>query len=79
MRALTIDTARILGVDDLVGSLEQGKQATIIVTTGSPLEITTNPVMAFVQGRQINLESKQSELAEKYREKYRQLGLTRDE
>lgn len=79
MRGLTIDTARILEVDDLVGSLENGKQATLIVTTGSPLEVTTNPVMAFVQGRQINLESKQSELAEKYREKYRQLGLTRDE
>jgi len=79
MRGLTIDTARILEVDDLVGSLENGKQATLIVTTGSPLEVITNPVMAFVQGRQISLESKQSELAEKYREKYRQLGLTRDE
>jgi len=78
MRGLTIDTARILEIDDLVGSLEPGKQATLIVTTGSPLEITTNPVMAFVQGRQISLKSKQSELAEKYREKYRQLGLTRD-
>lgn len=79
MRGLTINTARILEVDDLVGSLENGKQATLIVTTGSPLEVITNPVMAFVQGRQISLESKQSELAEKYREKYRQLGLTRDE
>ncbi len=79
MRGLTIDTARILEIDDLVGSLENGKQATLIVTTGSPLEVITNPVMAFVQGRQISLESKQSELAEKYREKYRQLGLTRDE
>lgn len=79
MRGLTIETARILEIDDLVGSLENGKQATLIVTTGSPLEVITNPVMAFVQGRQISLESKQSELAEKYREKYRQLGLTRDE
>ena len=40
--------------------------------------MTTNPVMAFIQGREINLESKQSELAEKYREKYRQLGISRD-
>lgn len=79
LRALTIETARILEVDDLVGSLEPGKHATLIVTTGSPLEVTTTPVMAFVQGRQISLDSKQSELARKYREKYRQLGLTRDE
>lgn len=79
LRALTIDTARILEIDDLVGSLEAGKQATLIVTTGSPLETANSPVMAFVQGRQISLESKQSHLAEKYREKYRQLGLTRDE
>ncbi len=79
MRGLTIETARILEIDTLVGSLEPGKQATLIVTSGSPLEVVTNPVMAFVQGRQISLESKQSDLAEKYREKYRQIGLTRDE
>ena len=78
MRALTIDTAAILEVDDRIGSLEARKQATLIITDGSPLEMTTNPVMAFIQGREINLESKQSELAEKYREKYRQLGISRD-
>lgn len=78
LRGLTLSPAQILEIDHLVGSLEPGKQATLIVTTGSPLEITSTPVMAFVQGRQILLESKQSELARKYREKYRQLGLTRE-
>lgn len=79
LEALTIDTARILEIDDRLGSLEPGKFATLIVTDGSPLEMTTNPVMAFVEGREIQLRSKQSDLAEKYREKYRQLGITRDE
>ncbi|PHQ82831.1 MAG: hypothetical protein COB69_00640 [Phycisphaera sp.] len=78
MRAITIDTAAILEIDDRIGSLEAHKDATIIITNGSPLEMTTNPVMAFIQGKEINLDNKQSELAEKYREKYRQLGLTRD-
>lgn len=78
LRGLTIETARILEIDGLVGSLEAGKQATLIVTAGSPLEITSSPVLAFVEGRQISLESKQSALAEKYRQKYRQLRLTRD-
>lgn len=78
VRSLTLSTAQILEIDHLVGSLEPGKLATLVVTTGSPLEITSTPVMAFVQGRQITLESKHSELARKYREKYRQLGLTRD-
>lgn len=78
LRALTLDTASILEIDDRLGSLEARKSATLIVTNGSPLEMTTNPIMAFIDGREISLESKQSELAEKYREKYRQLGITRD-
>lgn len=78
LKSITINTAEILEIDDRLGSLEPGKHATFIVTNGSPLEMTTNPVMAFIEGKEISLESKQSDLAEKYREKYRQLGITRD-
>ncbi|HED54232.1 MAG TPA: hypothetical protein ENJ00_08530 [Phycisphaerales bacterium] len=78
MQGLTINTARILEVDDRLGSIEPGKLATLIVTNGNPMEMTTNPVMAFIAGRQIDLSNKQSKLAEKYREKYRQIGLSRD-
>ena len=75
---MTFKHLEILEIDDRLGSLEPGKHATFIVTNGSPLGMTTNPVMAFIEGKEISLESKQSDLAEKYREKYRQLGITRD-
>lgn len=74
LRAITLDAAAILGVDDLYGSLEVGKSATILVTTGSPLEVTTHIRHAFIDGREIDLSNKQSKLYEKYRERYRQTG-----
>ena len=75
VKSITIDAAKILGVDDQLGSIERGKLATFIVTNGSPLEFTTRIEMAFIDGRMIDLENKQTVLADKYREKYRQLGL----
>lgn len=75
IRGLTLSTAEILGVADKLGSIDQGKSATLILSTGSPLEVTTRIERAFIDGREIDLTSKQSELAEKYREKYKQLKL----
>jgi imidazolonepropionase-like amidohydrolase len=75
LKAVTLYPARILGVGDRLGSLETGKEATFIVTDGSPLEITTNVERAFVTGREIDLSSRHTRLYEKYREKYRQLAL----
>jgi len=73
MRALTLWPAEVLGVADRLGSLEPGKHATLIITTGSPLDIRSEVLHAFIRGREINLTNKQTELDEKYREKYRQL------
>jgi len=73
MRAITLWAAETLGVGDRIGSLEPGKDATLIVTTGSPLDVRTELRHAFIQGREIDLSNKQTELNEKYREKYRQL------
>ncbi|RMH94996.1 MAG: amidohydrolase, partial [Calditrichaeota bacterium] len=78
LKAITLYPAEILGVADRVGSIEVGKDATLIVTTGDPLEITTQVEMEFIQGRKIDLSSRHTELYEKYREKYRQLHLFRE-
>ncbi len=75
LKAVTIYAARILGVDNEVGSLESGKDATLIVTSGDPLEIESNVQMEFIQGKKIDLRSRHTILFDKYREKYRQLGI----
>jgi imidazolonepropionase-like amidohydrolase len=78
LEAVTIDAARIVGLGATHGSIEVGKAATFIVTTGDPLEMTTQTLLAFVDGRRIDLESRHTALYRKYREKYRQLGLLDD-
>lgn len=74
LRAITLDAATILGVDDQLGSIDRGKRATLLVTDGDVLEVTTIVKHAFIDGREIDLTNKQTDLRDKYREKYRQLG-----
>ncbi len=73
LKAITLYAARILGAEDRLGSLEAGKDATLIVTDGDPLEVSTQVEMAFIDGRRIDLSSRHTRLYQKYREKYRQL------
>jgi imidazolonepropionase-like amidohydrolase len=78
LQAVTQDAASILGLGDTLGTLETGKQATLILTTGDPLEITTDTLVAYIDGRRIDLGSRHKSLYEKYQEKYRQLGLVNE-
>lgn len=71
IRSITLDAARILGVDRDYGSLEAGKSATMILTDGDPLEVATRVERAWIDGMEIDLSNKQTALAEKYRRKYR--------
>ena len=54
-------------------ALTAAQTATLIVTTGNPLELTSEVLVAYVDGRRIDLSDRQKMLAEKYREKYRQI------
>ena len=72
LRSITLNPARILGVEDRLGSLEIGKDATFFVTDGDPLDVRTNVEMAFVDGRRIDLSTRQTRLYEKYKQKYQQ-------
>ena len=74
LKAITLYTAQILGVADRVGSLEGGKDATLIVASGDILEPATRVETAYVQGRQVDLTSKHTQLWQKYREKYHRNG-----
>jgi hypothetical protein len=79
LRSLTSAAAEILGLGDELGTIEPGKRATLIVTDGHALEVTTVVGQAYIDGRAVDLSNKQTELRDKYREKYRQLGVTREE
>ncbi len=74
LKAVTLYPAQILNLADRLGSLEPGKDATLIVTNGDPLETSTAVEMEFIEGKQISLTSRHTRLDDKYLEKYRRLG-----
>lgn len=71
LRAVTLSAAEILGVAGELGSLEPGKRATLIVTDGDPLEVATRVTMAWIDGARIDLQSRHTQLFDKYRERLR--------
>jgi imidazolonepropionase-like amidohydrolase len=75
LQAITLNAARILGVDDKTGSIEAGKDANIVISEGDILDMRTSIVTdAFIQGRKIDLTDKQKLLNERYNQKYKLKG-----
>ncbi|MEO6818878.1 MAG: amidohydrolase family protein [Ginsengibacter sp.] len=71
LSAITLNAAKILGIGNMTGSLEEGKDANIVISEGDILDMENSRVdMAFIQGRNINLDNRQSQLAERYEKKY---------
>lgn len=71
LAAVTLNAAKILGIDSKTGSVEVGKDANIVISDGDLLDVATNKVtMAFIQGRNVNLDDKQKYLNRKFAEKY---------
>lgn len=71
LQAITLNPAKIFGIDNITGSIETGKDANIIVSDGDILDIKTNNVIyEFIQGRQVNLDYRQKQLYERYKTKY---------
>lgn len=71
LKTITSNPARALGIEDRVGTLEVGKDATLFVSQGDALDMRTNQLThAFVRGKNIVLDNKQQELYKIYSEKY---------
>jgi imidazolonepropionase-like amidohydrolase len=71
LQAITLNAAKILGIDSRTGSLENGKDANIVISNGDLLDMKSSIVThAFIQGRAINLDNKHSQLFERYKYKY---------
>ncbi|MFD1095482.1 amidohydrolase family protein [Salegentibacter chungangensis] len=72
LQLITSNSAKILGIDDIAGSLEEGKDATLFISEGDALDMRTNILShAFIQGREISLETHQTELWKRYMNKYK--------
>ena len=71
LQLITINPAKILGIDDKYGSLEIGKSATLFISEGNALDMRTNILSrAFIDGRDISLETHQTKLWKRYMDKY---------
>lgn len=71
LKLISLNSAKILGIDNMYGSLEVGKSATLFISEGDALDMRTNVLTnAFIDGRDISLETHQTELYERYKEKY---------
>ncbi len=68
---ISLNTAKILGIDKTTGSLEKGKDATLFISDGDALDMLGNKVnSAFIQGRTISLDNLHKQLYKRYADKY---------
>lgn len=71
VQLLTGNTAKILGIDDMYGTLENGKSATLFISEGDALDMAGNQLThVFIDGRTVSLETHQTELWKRYMGKY---------
>ncbi len=72
LKLVTLNTAKILGIDGNYGSLEKGKSATLFISEGDALDMRGNILShAFIDGREVSLETHQTELWKRYSKKYK--------
>lgn len=72
VKAVTLNAAEIMGIDEHVGSLEPGKDATLLITTGNPLDTMSEVEQAYIQGRELDMMDIHQWFFEKYMAKVMQ-------
>ncbi len=65
-KAITIVPAELFQLDDKLGSLEVGKQATLFISNGHPFETSTDIEQVFIKGWKIPMQSRHTELYEEF-------------
>lgn len=66
LKAITLNAAKIYGMDGTTGTLEQGKDADLVVWSGDPLELTSFADTVFIRGKPVPMTSRQTELRDRY-------------
>ena len=69
LKAVTLNAAKILGVENKLGSITPGKQANLIITDGSPLQVTTQIKGVFINGEPHEPTSRQTRFYNRYRQR----------
>ncbi len=73
LQLITLNNAKILGIDDRTGSIEVGKDANLLVSGGDILDLISHDIeTAFIQGREIDLDNKFRQLRDKFNQKFEQ-------
>jgi imidazolonepropionase-like amidohydrolase len=71
LQSITWNAAKIIGIDNRLGTIEEGKISSIVVSEGDLLDMRTNNVMlAYIAGKPVTLTNQQTELYLKYKNKY---------
>lgn len=66
LKAITINAAEVWGVADRLGSLDVGKTANVVVANGDPLDMKTDVKQVFIEGKEIPMKDRQTELRDRY-------------
>jgi imidazolonepropionase-like amidohydrolase len=69
LKSVTLWPAQIFGIADKMGSIDVGKMANIVVTTGDLLEAKTDTKYLFIDGRQVPLDSKHTQLNAQFKDR----------
>lgn len=67
LRAVTLTPAELYGVADRVGSLQPGRDATLVIWSGDPFELYTRAEKVYVRGREVQRPSRQDQLMRRYK------------
>ncbi|MDI1354801.1 MAG: amidohydrolase family protein [bacterium] len=71
LSTITLNAAKILGISHLLGSIEEGKLASLVISEGDILDMRSNNItLAYISGKKIDLTNRQNELNTKYKNKY---------
>lgn len=71
LSAVTLNPAKILGIEDKTGTIEAGKDANLLIVNGDLLDMKSSVIgQAFIQGRNVSLDNKGKQLYERYKHKY---------
>ena len=68
VKSISLNTAKILRIDNLVGSIEKDKQATFFISSGDALDMRSNNIeKAYIKGKEVDLIDHQKLLYKKYK------------